>query len=83
LSLDKAQFHAGDMIFFGQEDTHGGEVRNRHVGIACGDGRFIHASGRELNFGVYIDSCSEPFYVERYMKALRLSPSVNLAIDNA
>jgi cell wall-associated NlpC family hydrolase len=81
--FNKASFQAGDLVIFGTENNQGTNDRNMHIGIACGDGRFIHASGRQRNFGVYIDSCSEPFYVERYMKALRLRASEELSIENA
>jgi gamma-D-glutamyl-L-lysine dipeptidyl-peptidase len=83
LPFDKANFQAGDLIFFKTGNSNEIGDHGMHVGIACGDGRFIHSSGRERNFGVYIDKCSEPFYLERYMKALRLSSTVELSIENA
>ena len=81
--FDKASFEAGDIVVFGTENNHGTGDHNMHIGIACGDGYFIHASGRERNFGVYIDSCREPFYAERYMKALRLSATAELSIESS
>jgi cell wall-associated NlpC family hydrolase len=76
-SLDKAKFAAGDLLVFGSN----GSIT--HIGIASGDGRFLHSSGRQRNFGTYFDRCSDPSWVEKYMGAVRLSATADLSIESA
>jgi hypothetical protein len=73
-SFADAVFDAGDLVVFGHE----GKVT--HIGMALGDGRFIHSSGAK---GVGIDSCTSPAYGETYMGAVRVSPDADLAIEAA
>jgi gamma-D-glutamyl-L-lysine dipeptidyl-peptidase len=77
VAFDRAALQRGDIVAFGKEENYS------HIGIALGDGRFVHASGRQRSFGVYVEPCSEPFYLERYAGAIRLSEKANLEIENA
>jgi cell wall-associated NlpC family hydrolase len=76
-SFDEANFQRGDIVVFSKDENYS------HIGIALGDGRFIHASGRQRSFGVYIEPCAEVFYRERYAGAIRLSENADIAIENA
>lgn len=62
------QLKAGDLIFFA-----GGSDRDgiTHVGMAIGDGRFIHASGGGA--GVIVSSLDEPRYQEIYWGCRRIN----------
>ncbi len=51
-----------------------------HIGIALGDGRFLHARGGR---GVRIDFCDAPEYAETYVGAIRLSADADLAVEAA
>lgn len=63
---DKSELSAGDLVFFaGSKDNS----RITHVGIAIGDGRFIHASGGGA--GVIISSLDEARYQKIYWGARR------------
>lgn len=56
---------AGDLVFF---DTEGRGPS--HVGIALGNGSFVHAPSRR---GVVrVESLASPYWVERYLGARRL-----------
>lgn len=66
-SLSQTEFRPGDLLGFGPS----GKIN--HIGIALGDGRFIHASGSQRRAGVFIDSCKELAFVEQFIKAVRLS----------
>jgi len=76
-SFEQAVFKPGDIVVFGKDENYS------HIGLALGDGRFVHASGRQRSFGVYVEPCSEPFYLERYAGAIRLSENANIEIENA
>jgi cell wall-associated NlpC family hydrolase len=76
LSLGQAKFEAGDLLVFGTKSVI-------HIGVASGDGRFIHASGRQSNFGTYFDVCSSEFWNEIYMGAVRLGLDDDLSIEAA
>jgi cell wall-associated NlpC family hydrolase len=54
---------AGDLVFF---HTYAPGVS--HVGIALGDGRFVHAS----NHGVRVSSLNDSYYAPRYLGAKRM-----------
>lgn len=67
--VDKSELSTGDLVFFaGGKD--GGRIT--HVGIAIGDGRFIHASGSGA--GVIISSLDEARYQRTYWGARRYFP---------
>jgi cell wall-associated NlpC family hydrolase len=74
--LSEADFQSGDLLAFtGRE---GKDIT--HIGMAMGDGRFIHASGGR---GVRIDSCKDPRHGEIYLGAVRLLPNADLSIESA
>ncbi len=75
-SLDTALLEDGDLIAFSRRE----DKRPTHIGIALGDGRFIHARGGR---GVRIDFCDSEEYGETYLGAVRLSPDADLAINAA
>ena len=64
VSIDKAELHPGDLVFF---DTLGRSFS--HVGIYVGEGRFIHAprSGSEVR----IENMRSGYWAERYSGARR------------
>ena len=69
----KEQLQIGDLIFFRTYARF-----PSHVGIYVGEGKMIHASSR--NKKVTISSINEPYYVRRYIGAVRLPenlPNVN------
>ena len=66
VSLD--QLKSGDLIFFkGDSDPRGRGIT--HVGMAQGDGRFIHASG---DLGVSITPLDDKPYIQQIVCARRL-----------
>ena len=75
-ALDEVDLAAGDLALFRKQKD--GPVT--HVGMALGDGRFIHSSG---GIGVHIDPCTHPKYLETYTGAVRLSPDADLAVEAA
>jgi cell wall-associated NlpC family hydrolase len=76
-SLSESHFQAGDLLVFGSKTAV------IHIGIASDDGRFIHASGRQANFGTYYNACSEKSWGEIYLGAVRLSEEADLSIESA
>ena len=75
-TMDDAAFDAGDLVFFRRQS----EGRITHVGLALGDGRFLHSSG---GLGVHIDPCDHSDYLKTYTGARRISPDADLAIEAA
>lgn len=75
-TLTNGDFAAGDLLTFSR--TRDGKVT--HIGLALGDGRFIHSSGAR---GVAIDDCDSAAYGETYLGAVRLSPDADLGIEAA
>jgi cell wall-associated NlpC family hydrolase len=65
--LDSKLLKAGDLVFFA-----GGDDKDRitHVGMAIGDGRFIHASGGDA--GVIISNLDESRYQDIYWGVRRI-----------
>lgn len=57
---------AGDLVFFANTYAPG----ITHVGIALGDGRFVHA--RSPTHGTVITSLADPYYASRFAGARRL-----------
>ena len=75
-SLETAILEDGDLITFSRRE----DKRPTHIGMALGDGRFIHARGGR---GVRIDFCDAAEYGGTYIGAIRLSPNADLAINAA
>ena len=75
-SLDTALLEDGDLVVFSRREDR----KPTHIGLALGDGRFVHARGGQ---GVRIDDCDEPEYVEKYVGAIRLSADADFAVETA
>lgn len=75
-SLESAILDAGDLAAFSRRD----DKRPTHIGIALGDGRFLHSRG---GLGVRVDFCDMPEYLATYLGAVRLSPDADFAIQSA
>ncbi len=56
---------AGDLVFF--QNTYAAGIT--HVGIALGDGRFVHARGP--GYGTVISNLADPYYAAHYAGARR------------
>ncbi len=67
--VSAGELQAGDLLFFGQDqpDSRGRTIT--HVGMAIGDGLFIHSSG---NWGVHVSSLSEEYYQRRWRCSRRV-----------
>lgn len=74
--LENALLEDGDLVVFSRRD----DQHPTHIGIALGDGRFLHARG---GLGVRIDDNDSPEYTETYLGAIRLSPEADFAIEGA
>jgi len=61
--IKKERLHRGDLIFFRASNSQ----RISHVGIFTGNGRFIHAPGR--NKKIRIDSLSSTYFKKHYAGA--------------
>jgi hypothetical protein len=75
-SLDESDLLAGDLVAFRKSTS----TKITHIGMAMGDGRFIHSSGGR---GVNIESCTSERYGAIYAGAVRLSADADLAIEAA
>jgi cell wall-associated NlpC family hydrolase len=75
-SLDTAILEAGDLVVFSRRD----DKRPTHIGLALGEGRFLHSRGGQ---GVRIDFCDTPEYSAAYLGAVRLAPDTDFAIQSA
>ena len=75
-SLETAILDTGDLVAFSRRD----DKRPTHIGIALGDGRFLHARGER---GVRVDFCDTPEYLTSYLGAIRLSPDTDFTIQSA
>ena len=65
--VDRANLQAGDLVFFDTTNaTNQGYIS--HVGIYMGDGNIIHSSSGK-QWGVTINSLSEPYYNTKYVTA--------------
>jgi hypothetical protein len=74
--LDEQEWAAGDLLVFsGRKD-----LRPTHIGIALGDGRFIHALSGQ---GVCLHPCTTPRFCDLFAGAIRISPDADLSIDAA
>ena len=75
-SLETAILEDGDLVIFSNREDR----KPTHIGLALGDGRFLHARGGR---GVRIDDCDSPEYVKKYLGAIRLSPDAEFAVEAA
>jgi len=75
-SLDESDLLAGDLVAFRKK----GGNKVTHIGMALGDGRFIHSAGGR---GVMIDKCTTEKWAATYVGAVRLSPNADLGIEVA
>ena len=75
-SLDMALLEDGDLVVFSRRE----DKKPTHIGLALGDGRFVHARGGQ---GVRIDDCDTPEYVGKYLGAVRLSADADFAVEAA
>jgi len=66
--IPQDQIQPGDLVFFGSEG------RPTHVGIALGDGSFVHASSARN--GITITPLAVPYYAKRYLGARRYDTPV-------
>lgn len=64
--ISKKELLIGDLLFFRTYARY-----PSHVGIYIGEGKMIHASSRSKK--VTISSIKDPYYVRRYIGAIRLS----------
>ena len=76
LELGTALLEDGDLVVFSRHANK----RPTHIGLALGDGRFLHARGGQ---GVRIDFCWEPEYAETYLGAIRLSADADFSVEAA
>lgn len=75
-SLETAILDAGDLVAFSRRDDRS----PTHIGLALGDGRFLHSRGGR---GVRIDDCDTAEYSASYLGAVRLSPDADFGIQSA
>jgi len=76
-TMAELSFEAGDLILFHSPDDRS---RISHIGLAAGDGRFLHCSRRS---GAHFDSCQSTPIADRYAGAVRLSADADLSVDAA
>lgn len=74
--LDRAILEEGDLVVFSRREDR----QATHIGLALGDGRFVHARGGR---GVRIDFCDTPEYTQSYLGAVRLSPDAEYSVEAA
>jgi cell wall-associated NlpC family hydrolase len=67
--LSGTPLERSDLIFFGSDQQDSSRVR--HVGLALGDGRFIHCAGKGR--GTIITPCSDSEFGESFVGASRLT----------
>ena len=75
-SLETAILDAGDLVAFSRRP----DKRPTHIGLALGDGRFLHSRG---GLGVRIDFCDSEDYSASYLGAVRLSADADFGVQNA
>ena len=75
-TLETAILDAGDLVAFSRRD----DKQPTHIGIALGDGRFLHSRG---GLGVRIDFCDTPDYLATYLGAVRLRPDADFSVQSA
>jgi hypothetical protein len=74
LGLDDVNWEPGDLIVFSSRE----DSRPTHIGLALGDGRFIHALGQR---GVCIHPCDTPRFQNTFVGAVRISEDADLAVE--
>lgn len=75
VKISKRELRIGDLLFFKTYARY-----PSHVGIYIGEGKMIHASSRSKK--VTISSINDPYYVRRYIGAVRLpEESPNISIE--
>ncbi|WP_058486440.1 C40 family peptidase [Defluviitalea phaphyphila] len=67
IEISKNELKKGDLIFFDTSGSNNGQIS--HVGIYIGNNQFIHA---ESSRGVCIDSLNQDYYINTYVKAIRV-----------
>ena len=75
-TLETALLEDGDLVVFSRRP----DKQPTHIGLALGDGRFLHARGGQ---GVRIDDCDTPEYGQTYLGAIRLSPDADFSVETA
>lgn len=75
-SLETAILDAGDLVAFSRRDDRS----PTHIGLALGDGRFLHSRG---GLGVRIDFCDTPDYLATYLGAVRLRADADFSVQSA
>lgn len=75
-SLETAVLEDGDLVVFSRRV----DKKPTHIGLALGDGRFLHARG---GHGVRIDDCDAREYGATYLGAIRLSPDAEFTVEAA
>ncbi len=75
-SLETAILDAGDLVAFSRRDDRS----PTHIGLALGDGRFLHSRG---GFGVRVDFCDAPDYLAAYLGAIRLRADADFSVQSA
>ena len=64
--VEKEDLLPGDLVFF--QGTYGGPSLVSHIGIYTGNGRFLHASSR----GIQYDDLDSSYYSSHYLTARRV-----------
>jgi gamma-D-glutamyl-L-lysine dipeptidyl-peptidase len=72
-------FDRADLLFFGRGTAK--EQKITHVGLALGDGRFVHSAGKGR--GNILSPCSDQEFSTTFIGARRLSAKTHLSIDFA
>ena len=72
-------FDTGDLLFYSSRLKLSGAIT--HVGLALGDGRFIHSVGRGR--GSIITACTDTEFTRTFVGARRLSGASSISIENA
>jgi len=75
--VERAELMAGDLVFFARGEDKG---RVSHVGMACGDGTFIHSAG---GVGVTISRLDDEPYRRDFRGARRMSGEPQTPLQNA
>jgi gamma-D-glutamyl-L-lysine dipeptidyl-peptidase len=76
--LASNRLQGADLLFFARPET---SPKITHVGLALGDGRFVHSVGKGR--GNTISRCTDPEFARTFVGARRLNGSTNLSIEFA